>query len=87
MDEDPRLRDLEELFLSKNAIQQIPERFLASMLSLKVLDISHNQLGKVHEETSYQCTQPLSFAIGTEIELPMNDVQHVYVYIIQYVWS
>lgn len=53
MDEDPRLRDLEELFLSKNAIQQIPERFLASMLSLKVLDISHNQLGKVHEETSH----------------------------------
>lgn len=46
VDEDLRLRDLEELFLSKNAIQHIPERFMASMLALKVLDISHNQLGK-----------------------------------------
>ena len=45
VEEDLRLRDLEELYLSKNQITHIPERFMASMLALKVLDISHNQLG------------------------------------------
>ena len=45
VEEDLRLRDLEELYLSKNQITHVPERFMASMLALKVLDISHNQLG------------------------------------------
>ena len=45
VDEDLRLKDLEELYLSKNSIQLVPDRFMASMLALKVLDVSHNQLG------------------------------------------
>lgn len=47
VDKDLRLIDLEELFLSKNAIQQVPEMFMASMLALRLLDISHNQLGEL----------------------------------------
>ena len=43
---DPRLRDLEELYLSKNNLETVPDLFMASMLSLKILDISHNQLGE-----------------------------------------
>ena len=47
MDRDLKLRDLEELYLSKNSIQLVPDQFMASMVALKVLDISHNKLGKM----------------------------------------
>ena len=47
VDEDLKLKDLEELYLSKNAIQQVPDRFMASMLALRILDVSHNKLGKM----------------------------------------
>ena len=46
MEGDPRLRHLEELYLSKNSLKTVPELFMASMLSLKILDLSHNQLGE-----------------------------------------
>lgn len=41
------LKDLEELNISKNQIKDLPEQFLASFLSLKTLDASRNELGKL----------------------------------------
>ena len=41
------LKDLEELNISKNQIKKLPENFLASLLSLKTLDASRNELGMI----------------------------------------
>ena len=41
-----RLDDLEILNISKNRIQALPDEFLASMPSLKVLDASMNEICK-----------------------------------------
>ena len=41
-----RLRDLEILNISKNKIQELPDEFLISMPSLRLLDASMNELCK-----------------------------------------
>ena len=43
---DTKLRDLEELIISKNKIKEVPDEFLASLPSLKTLDASRNELSK-----------------------------------------
>lgn len=49
------LKDLEELNISKNQIKDLPEQFLASLLSLKTLDASRNELGICLQIQSYAC--------------------------------
>ena len=41
---DTRLRDLEILNISKNKIQELPDEFLISMPSLRILDASRNEI-------------------------------------------
>ena len=43
-----RLKDLEVLYLAKNKLQSLPDDFLANMPSLKILDASMNEIGKLH---------------------------------------
>ena len=42
-----RLKDLEELNISKNRIRDLPDQFLTSVTSLKSLNASRNELSKV----------------------------------------
>ena len=45
---DSKLRSLEDLIISKNRISEIPDMFLASLPSLKMLDASRNELSKLY---------------------------------------
>ena len=46
--EDTRLRDLEYLNLSRNKIEDLPDEFLISMPSLRVLNASMNELSELN---------------------------------------
>ncbi len=39
-----KLGDLEELIISKNKISRLPDRFLSNLTSLKILDVSRNDV-------------------------------------------
>ena len=45
---DTKLRNLEDLVVSKNKIGEIPDEFLASLPSIKILDASRNELSKLY---------------------------------------
>jgi len=49
---DTKLRDLEELIISKNKIKEVPDEFLASLPSLKTLDASRNELTYIPGEVA-----------------------------------
>lgn len=53
-EKETKLKNLEELSLSKNSIKELPVIFLAGMTSLRILDVSRNCLGKEGQEKGGQ---------------------------------
>lgn len=52
---DTQLKNLQELYISKNSLKELPFTFLAGLTSLKVLDASRNSLGKSKLNKNAKC--------------------------------
>lgn len=47
-DRDLKMKNLQELYISKNALKKLPFAFLAGLTSLRALDASRNSLGQIY---------------------------------------